>query len=425
MLSAIGATHPFLSGITDQPLAPTAVAVLWLVPLLALTIRPSTAAPQWARAALRTGEVSGPVGAPPPPLPRVLLPGLLGGVLGWAAMVIVPAYLHARLPTPVQLSSTYVLIYAVWLLLVLLVATGAASVAASMLVRHYRLLVALIAAETAALVGLGGIFVLLSLPGCTPPLNAFQISCRWDPGAALRFFQPFLALGVVLPGLIAVIAAAVVTVLRKVRPLPTRPSADVPPPGSRRRVPALHVAVATLCAAAVGITAGTEVHLTEASTPTQDTPEFRQLLRVVDDAAVSPRTRATQVASWLGVGGEELIRRFADDLRHVSDALIDVDGVPNDQHRISRVHTACSNISQFARDADSFFRVPEPEAQQLWQTLTAHAAKGGADCVQALDENNDALFGAAVAEIEEAGNTGLLLGEQIGAVLNAGVREPD
>jgi hypothetical protein len=354
-----------------------------------------------------------------------LLPGLLGGVLSWAAMVVVPAYLHARLPTPVQLSDTYILIYAVWLLLVLLVATAAAGVAASMLVRHYRLLVALIAAETAGLVGLGGMFVLLSLPGCIPPLNTFQVSCQWSPGAALGLFQPFLALGVVLPGLIAMIVAAVVTVFRGVLPLPTRPSGGVPPRGNRRRTPALHLSIAALCAAAVGITAATEVYLAETSTPRPDTPEFRQLLRVVDNAAVSPRTRATQVASWLDVGGEELILRFANDLQHVGDALIEVDNVPDDQYSISRIHTACSAISQFARDADSFFRVPEPQAQQLWQTLTAHAAKGGADCVQALDENNDALFGAAVAEIEESGNTSLLLGKQIGAVLNAGAREPD
>lgn len=53
----------------------------------------------------------------------------------------------------------------------------AAAVAAA-LANQYRLLIALITAETAALLGLGGAFVSAVFDGCIPPLNTLRSSCQ-------------------------------------------------------------------------------------------------------------------------------------------------------------------------------------------------------------------------------------------------------
>ncbi|WP_345603141.1 M56 family metallopeptidase [Pseudonocardia adelaidensis] len=413
-LWAVATVDPLLTGIAFRPLAPTAVAVLWLVPVAALAIRPTGGVPRWARAAVgNAGDASGPA-REPPPLGRVLVPGLWGGALAWAAAVVVQAYMHAHPPSSGQPSALYRLIYAVWLLVGLFVASGAAAVVAGAFVRRYRLLTVLIAAETAAVVGLAGMLVLLSVDGCVPPLNTLRTTCHWDPGSSWSFLRPFLALGVVLPGLIAIVVAAVGTVVRGFRS-PPAPPARGRTRAERRGPLAGRVGVAALCAVAVGITASGETHLVGAAATAQDAPDHRLSLRVPGEEA-SPQMTAMQVVSWFRVGGQELMARFVADLRDVGDAVAAPDGTLVDHVPVSRVRPLCADIGRFAQDADRYFRVPEPQAQLLWQTLTAQAAAGGADCVQALDERNADLLGTAVAELERAGATGGLFGRRLNEV---------
>lgn len=419
MLSVIAVVLPLLTNIVDQPLAATTVAVLWLVPLLAFTIHPTAIPPQWARTAPRdTGDASGPVGETRPPLPRVLLPGLLGGVLCWAALVVVQAWMHAYPPVSGQPSILYRLIHEAWLLVALLAATAVTASAASMLARRYRLLVALITAEISALVGLVGIFALLSLDGCVSALSLFQTSCRWEPEFSWLFFEPFLTPSMVLPGLTAFVTAAVVSVFQKLRPFPTQPLTCATLPGNRvglRRLP-----VVVLCIVAVAITAAGEAYVAQINTPRQDVPTRLPSLRVADDATVSPLMRAIQTADWSHVGGDELLLRFIEDYKRVGEALSDP---VHNQAWVSRIRPACADLSRFTQDASSFFRVPDPQAQQLWQTFATQTGKGGADCVQALDLHNDTLLDAAATELEQAEATGELFEHRLGAVTAEGIRE--
>jgi hypothetical protein len=379
MVSAIAAVLPLETSIVDQPLASTAVAILWLVPLLAFTIRPTTITPQWARTVRwDTGDVSGPVWEAQQP-PRVLFPGLLGGVLCWTALVAVQAWMHAHPPVSGQPSNLYRLIDQVWLLVALLATAAATAIAAGVLARRYRLLLALITAETSTLVGLVGIFALLSLDGCVPALNTLQTSCRWDPEVAWSFFRSFIVPALVLPGLTAIVTVVVVSVFWKPRPLPAQSLTSatlLPANRGLRRLP-----VVALFIAAVAITASSEAYGAQIN-PLRHVPARTLPLRVVDGVTTSPRMRAIQTIYWEHLGGGELMQRFFDDTDRIAKALSDGPGGP--QADVSRVRPACADLNRFARDASAFFRVPDPQAQQLWQTLITQAGKSGADCVQAL-----------------------------------------
>ncbi|WP_327691268.1 M48 family metalloprotease [Streptomyces sp. NBC_00461] len=435
MLSAITAVLPPVLNALIPPLVPAGVAVLWVVPLLAWAIGPSAAAPRWADGALPdTGILAVPPGDGVPRLGRVLWPGLLGGAAAWIAVVGVQTYMHTWQPGPQQRGGIFVWSYLAWLFVALVSATVVAAVAAIVRSGPYRLLGALIAAETAALTGLAGTLLIVSSDGCVQPLNTLGSGCTWTPAwQLLRPAFPTLVNGtLVLAAIGAVLTTAVGSICRRVRPSRAwRPARTAAPPKTRKAAPlkegpravrGLRIGVSVLCIVAVGIAA------------TETARQARQKVRIVTpsaaqrstqqwggvaDAPVSARTRAEQVHAWYRLGGHYLIWHanahsayFVTELRAIT-AAKDVS-----MTSLSRVRPTCTNLSRVARWANgSYFRIPDPQARLLWQQFGAQAWKGSQDCQKALAQHNRDLFVTAVGELVEARKSATAVKNRVDKVL--------
>ncbi|HEY1158350.1 MAG TPA: M48 family metalloprotease, partial [Arthrobacter sp.] len=427
MLSAITTVLPPVLNALILPLVPAAVAVFWVVPLLAWAIGPRTATPRWADGALPdTGDLVVPPGDSVPRLGRVLLPGVLGGITGWIAVVGVQAYMHTWQPGPQQRGGIFVWSYLAWLFVALVSATVVAAVIAVARSSPYRLLGALIAAETAALTGLAGMLLIVSSDGCVRPLNTLESSCTWTPAwQLLRPVFPTLVNATLLLGAVmAVVAAAVASICRRLWPSRARRSAKTAflPQKGPRAVRALRIGVSVLSTLAVAIAATEtarqmpqENHIV---TPTGAQKSTQQWGGVAD-APVSAETRAEQVYAWYRLGGHYLIWHanahsayFRTQIRAI------VAAKDLSMTSLNRVRPTCINLSNVARWANgAYFRIPDPQARLLWQQFGAQAWKGSQDCQKALDDENRDLFVTAAGELANARKSATVVKNRVDKVL--------
>ncbi|WP_030264997.1 M48 family metalloprotease [Streptomyces violens] len=409
ILDGMAALWPAMTALNHWALSLTAVTALWLLPLTAWVLR-STA-----------DHGTAPLRAALPPLRRVLLPSLLGAALATIAVAVVMAYMHTWQPPPAERGRPHLWIQLAWVLMLLVAAATAAAAAAAALTDRYRLLCALIAAQTTVLAGFAGAFVLASLDGCITPLNALQSSCSLHPDAAVRRgFRLIMGPTPILAALTATVAAAVVSLLHKVLTARRTRTAAASVPGRRHpvrdRLPARRLCVGILCAAALALTA-TDLFNPVASRSTAHaaTPGQKRTA-----AAPSPRTHALQVYAWETYGGLRLERRLITISRGL-DPLI------QDPHAIdeSRTRAQCAKFRRFADDAARYFPVPDPRSQASWRRAQTYATRGAANCDRALDRASGHLFATALNEFTEAMKSmGATSARNRSIVKRAGILEP-
>lgn len=364
---------------------------MWLVPLLAWTVRPTTKVPHWVRSAV-------PAAADPPlpwkPLPSLRIPlraAILGGELGAVAVVIVMAYQHTWQPPEDQRAGLYIFVYGYLLTLAFTVAAVTAAAVTAMIVRRYRLLVALAAAGMAALISFAAAFFLCATDGCLGPLNTMASTCQWRPAASwglLAGAGQWVMPAVLGPGMF--IAAVVVLLVAVVHWLATRrrpESGTKPAPAARPRWVARRVGIAVICAGAVGLAvAGT------ASSPgsgSVTTSNLSQAIAAVGAPPVSPQVRRVQIAYWLKYGGLAIIKRYFDDDVGKIDAVAE----SLDPAKIAPV---CAEFSQAPRSAGAYFPVPDPTLQPRWSTLVNYVGRAGADCQRAVRRGDKNLFVSSI-----------------------------
>ncbi|MFI7649281.1 M48 family metalloprotease [Micromonospora sp. NPDC049460] len=430
--SVIGIVHPLLHSL-DQPLVLPMVAALWAVPLLAWTSRRATATLRWVPGALRE-----PAAAEPPvelpPLRGMLGVAALGGVSGWVAVAGAAAYMHSWQPPRGQRGGLYLWIYEGWVLVALVTAATAAAVAASVVASRHRLLIAIITAELAALIGLCGWFVLLSFDGCVPLLNTLASSCQWRPAAAWPLVQLLVGQVLVVTAVTAVIAAATVSAIRQVwTPGGHHAAKARPAREGRGGLVARRLCVGVLCAAAVGVTVLEEASLLDMkrSSKREAAANVQLMVPVGEPPAVSAETRAMQVLAWKNLGAGDLVRRYADALERLGTAQIQAadaaDAANSARAEIdpATFRPICADIGQVARDADRYFRVPDPQGQVLWRRFIEQAAKGSQECQQSLDQGDSALFTASNDSIAKASDALTSLLDRTDVVLrDGGLRRP-
>ncbi|AZQ70398.1 hypothetical protein EKH77_03475 [Streptomyces luteoverticillatus] len=398
-------------GVAGQPLVLPAVATLWVVPLLAWAIGPATAPPGWMRDATGGGAVETD-GEGVPPLRRVLLAVLLGGVAACAALAGAMAFLHAR-RAPEGLTILDVVAYCGWILVALGTGAAVAAVAASASAGRYRLLVALVAGEAAVAAGCAATFVLASFDGCVPPLGTLARTCDWRPEVPWPLYQLLLGPALLLGAVVAVVAAAAVSAVGAVRRRPASRGAVAPRRAPRRPVRPVHrvVAVGLLCAVAVGATVAAGVFRAGNGQGLDDRARGHEpaITEGRADAAaglagppVSARTREIQVLAWHMYGGEELIKRFMTGAKGFSGLLAAGRGEVSE----SRVRPFCEDFGRVARDAGAFFRVPEPRAAELWKEFVAQVEKTGRTCGQAVEQSNGRLLERSMSELVGAARLG-------------------
>ncbi|MHA7957961.1 M48 family metalloprotease [Streptomyces sp. L500] len=396
-----------LSTVAGRPLVLPAVATLWVVPLLAWAIGPATAPPGWMRDATGGGAVE-PDGEVVPPLRRVLLAVLLGGVSACAALAGAMAFLHARRASE-GLTVLDVLTYCGWILVALGTAAAVAAVVASASAGRYRLLVALVAGEAAVAAGCAATFTLASFDGCVPPLGTLARTCGWRPEVPWPLYRLLLGPALLLGVVVAVGAAAAVSAVGAVRRRPASRGAAAP--GRAVRPVRRAVAVGLLCAVAVGATVAAGVFRAGDGKGLDDRARGREPAITVGRAEagggpegppVSARTREIQVLAWHMYGGEELVKRFMTGAKGFSDLLAAGRGEVSE----SRVRPFCEDFARIARDAGAFFRVPEPRAAELWKQFVAQVEKTGRTCGQAVEQSNGRLLERSMSELVGAARLG-------------------
>jgi hypothetical protein len=179
-----------------------------------------------------------------------------------------------------------------------------------------------------------------------------------------------------------------------------------------------------LCVAATGVAVTCEViQIQLVQPPEQQTLSWQNALPVIDDASVSPRSRANQLFAWLRNGGSDLGLRFGNDLNRIASAVQEDPGGVVSGQGVAQVRSSCVDLGQFAHDADAYFCVPESGLQKLWQTLNVQSDKAAADCTSALSQRNGNLFGASIAELSRAGLTADLFVKQLSAITSQGLQE--
>jgi Zn-dependent protease with chaperone function len=403
-LSVIVALLPVLQGLLGSPLLPAAITALWVVPLVAWTIGPAPGVPRWVVNARHDADEPPPdSGEPLPPLRRVLLPGLLGGFLAWLGIAAVQVYLHTA-----RSEHAHALSYVAAMFVVLAAAALVAAITANAMLGHHRLLGTLIATETAALLGLAGMFLLVSADGCAGPLNTLQTTCAWRPAwqATRSLFgillNDTLVLGTVIAALVAT-AGSAGRAVRRSRPPARPPQEGQSVPGGRR------LGAVLLCVAAAVIGTTDTAYLVRKTVWTPDLASAQratQQFSGLATATVSADTRADQVHAWYRLGGRYLLDHAAADSNQLQTTLRTAVNTRNVFLTYQgRFRSTCADLGRVAAwENGYYFRVPDPSAEAAWHEFGSLARQGSQDCERGLKLRNGDLFLNAMRELIAAGN---------------------
>ncbi|MEV5550933.1 M48 family metalloprotease [Streptomyces sp. NPDC052309] len=440
-LPGLATVIPLLDGFGGTPLVALAGAGLWVVPLIAWAVGRGSRTPRWASTAAPLPD------APVPALRRILLPGLLGGALACVALVAVQAYLHAGRPAPDARGGLYALRYAGWTLLALTVPAALAATAAGVRARaaagRFRLVGALVAAQTATLVGFAGVTALVSVDGCAAALSVLQDDCAVRAPWTVWLFPYVILLNItsVLGTLAAVAAAVAVTAASRIRPLASaasRAAGPIPaePRAAEPRGPAAgggggadtarhRLTAALMCTVAVGtaMTVGA-VHLRVLSVVPEPsaTAAHTTQLAGVPERPVSDETRVRQVHAWYHLSGDDLMDLVAAYSGRLHTALREARSTDSWVSLDARFRPVCDLWRRAGTFGVVWFRVPDRSAQADWYTFTTRAAQGSRQCAQALDARNHQAFLGALRELVAADRCAAKTNARIDTVLREGGR---
>ncbi|MFD2767104.1 M48 family metallopeptidase [Micromonospora eburnea] len=407
--------------VANAPLALLAVAGLWVVPLLAWLSRPGVGPPRWLRDAA-SGGGHAPLGPPLPSLRRVLVPVLIGGACGGATAVAVLAWLHAR--KQVESSpTTFLVATTAGMILVLLVSAALAAYAGRAAVPAHRLPAALIGAGGATLLSFAAVVALRAADGCVPALAIGAESCSWNLAVAKQLFTsalvPAAPFTVLVAGVVALPGARATR-----RPGSTRATGPARPGSPASAVLGRACALA-LVAAVLALATVAAVQRSPQASRIPAPADVQRVARnggaVVDeDAPVSALSRALQVEAWRDRGGGRLMDRF---YHHRRDLFAMVTAEVNAGKYITdldSVRPLCVDIADDARAAYRFFRVPDPKAEELWESFYENAVLGGTDCQRSLDADDADSFNAAMRRLATAQDTSHAIDDRIDALIRAG-----
>ncbi|MFE2746634.1 M48 family metalloprotease [Streptomyces scopuliridis] len=416
-IPGIATVQPLLDSIGSTSLAALAVTALWVVPLLAWAAGPVTGTPRW----MPVPEA--PSGDPAVPLRKVLLPGLLGGALACLAVAGVQTYVHGGQPVPDARGGLYALRYMALLLLALILPATLAAAVASTADRRYRLLGSLIAAQTATLLGLAAMTVLVSVDGCIDPLSVLSDNCAWRPAwrRPLFAFTFMLNNALVLGALTAAACALAATAFRRRQLLRPR-AADRPDP-STRRTRARRLAVSLLCAVAVGATGSNgayemqQLGLLSDMTANQHTIVQRFGL---PDSTGSDRTRFRQIDAWYYLGGYRLINLTGEYRNQLGTALKGAKNADPWPSLDRRIRPACNRWWDVTKFETVWFLVPDRTIQADWHALSTWAEQGSRGCTQALDAHDKPALLNALRDLVAANRCAASANARIDTMLRAG-----
>ncbi|MGW7188064.1 M56 family metallopeptidase, partial [Streptomyces sp. NPDC054838] len=420
-IPGIAVVHPQLSALADTPMAAMAMTALWAVPLLAWASGPVAGAPRWLPDATAAPERA------PAPLRAVLLPGLLGGALACLAVIGVQAYVHTAQPAPDGRGGLYALRYAVLLLLVLCLPAAAAAVVASTADRRFRLLGSLIAAQTATLIGLAAMSLLVSVDGCITSLNVLSESCAWRPAWSRPLF-PFVYVmtnALVLASVLAVaiaLAAASVGHRRPRRARVTGRTGMRTSPSTTGRPRARRVAAGVLAALVIAATATDgAVQQYRLGFTIDALAAERKIVQDwnLPDPPVSDSTRLRQIRAWYRLGGYAVIGLVVSYDDQLTNTLREAQAAKDSGDVFERrLRPTCKNSGGASLFETVWFRVPAyPQIRADWHAVVTLSETGSRDCTRGLDAHDVQAVGAALAKLRTARRCAEAVNAQIDRIL--------
>lgn len=350
-----------------------AVGAAWVVPLLAWTRRPATAAD--GLPSLRTPAAWAAAGA----------------VATWACVVWTQAYMHETQPPRPPLHGLYELTY-FWLIFGAQVGPAAAvALAVGLRLGRFRLLVTLFATEVTVLAGFAGTFVLVSADGCIRPLDTLETSCSWRPGLIEWAYATQVGVVAVLAALVAFAACA----LALVRPAVRRdyragragPEACSGLPGKAQVLTGI-AGAAALSVALIGIVLQfpQQSHYVSAANQVTAQVGYGMSLPAGFSAPPTPRVAALEAESWSDLGGAGLLSRLQSDAAKIS-PLLAADFARQHQYTVQdfqAIEPVCADIVAVSQESDAYFLPPDARARPWWSGFAQLAGAGGRGCESAI-----------------------------------------
>ncbi|MFD4231634.1 M48 family metalloprotease [Streptomyces sp. NPDC058545] len=413
-IPGLAVLQPQLDSIAETPMGALAITVLWAVALFAWASGPAAGTPRWVPDRAAYPE------APAAPLRKVLRPGLLGGALACLAVAGVQIYVHTGQPVPAARGGLYAFRYVALLLSALCLPAAASAAAASTADRRYRLLGALIAAQTTALLGLAAMTLLVSVDGCIAPLNVLSDSCAWRPAWRRPLF-PFdfvLNNALVLSALSALVIASAATLLSRRR----RPEAPAPTPARGRRV---RTAVALLCAVALAGTAtqGAVGRYRLGFTTNQITSQ-RNLVQYwgLPEPHLSDAARLRQIRAWYRLSGNDLINLAVSYDSRLTAVLRAAQATKDPWGALNRtVLPVCTSWGRAAWFEMVWFRIPaDPLLRADWHRMVTWADTGNRGCIRALEAHDNTVLLDALRNLRAAARCAETVNAGIDRALRAG-----
>ncbi|MFK0116373.1 M48 family metalloprotease [Streptomyces sp. NPDC090994] len=368
-----------------------APVLLWVLPLLALTVRPPATRPGWLDRALPETAaplvpcVSGPA--------RPLVAGLAGGVVCWAGLALSLAHQHTPDPSAVRMTGPFQLAHMWWPVLVIWCAMALTAAGAAAVTDSGWLPSGLIAAGTTALLGAGGAYLSMRADGCLGPFNTMTTTCRWWPstvaGTLVEFGMSFvLCFGTLAAGLAAFAGRGVGLLLRRLRR--TGPHPVVRPRRGQGRRGARAVALAVVVAG-VGVTGATVV----TSAPTGDSHQPPEVMLDQSVPAPSASTARLQGNAWAVLGGLEHIKALADAEKDFYAAFAP-------RTTLDTLTPTCGGLARAVQGAEAYFTVPSPAGQQTWSDMLTGFRRLATACREFGERPGPWTFEAAARADQEA-----------------------
>jgi hypothetical protein len=351
----------------------------------------------------------------------------------WAGIIAVTAYLHSwPIPADQPLFRSYLLIFFGCLAACVAAGMVAAAVAAA-LMRGFRLLAALVAAGTASLAGLAGVYLFLSGDGCVAPLATFAKSCAWHPDVGWGFMQTFgtpaLAVGSIAASgaALLILTAVAAATQRRARSVSATSKQARPTDqawgrardwsvsllAKRTVIVALAAAAATMLAVTFS-SPGVSIPGGQDSGSPSAASAASQLLPTAT-YSVSPQTTGVMVAAWLYYGGSQQVTALDNGFSRLGGAedvssarlqrLADKGGATVAQFRSALAPTvsACEAVMAAARSAEAYFPVPALPLQSQWQSVLTGFIAGAQGCTEGANNPSGTHLLASLKGMTQAG----------------------
>ncbi|WP_148588935.1 M48 family metallopeptidase [Streptomyces sp. WAC01526] len=333
-----------------------------------------------------------------------------GGTLGILAVLAARVWLHTQRPADWYSSRLWLQWFqssqasiALALVLAVVLATAAASRTAGRghPGRVRTLIVTGVAGATLA-AGAAAAFVLTTTDGCTPPLAVLTDTCDWRPAKSWQVLQYLVAPSAVALGACAVGAGTVLTAAwrwRRGRGPGVKPPDQLAAAG---RIWWHRTYLALTCITVLALFSGWWQQM--AQTSEEFAAAFPQSQK--RDPGPSPgepgsgTTVRQRLIVWQMNGGQAMQRDFAAVVRATGSAL--TNGSRNGRLNPDALLLVCDHWVVSGRRALAVTPIPESSAQKHWRRAAALAVKGGAECHQAVENDDASLLWRSVHTLRSA-----------------------